>query len=913
QVTQAQTESSARPGRQAHTSILDQARHLRAAVVTGQAFRHWLGRQESKRGAGRAEGGGVPAAAVTGEGKKAAARPLISRSGGGQQRAAGASRFKSQEHPRVVIKDLDGLEPDRVQAFPPELMRKCFLHTDAPPGICPFTPREQASSQKWDREVLKVKKKDAHFVGAKVAARMPPAGSQKPRRGGWCECCEVQYIGTMSEHCASDRHTAAVAADPNFAALLAFESWAGAQDGSSVASGTAPGRTAAYPTHKAGIAGHDGTAVPPALPGPAAAATKGEGYAEGGGEALLPPVAESEGPRGSEAPRNDENSEALGTGSPPSGRRQGSAASSIRERRGEVPAATKEDSIVQGGAISPSGLRAATGGGGGCARTSRGSPRLRPKPDRPSGVALPSSEPGAPGECRSAPPTFTRGGCPPDGDWRRDHRRPGSPTADTPATSVASVPSSLTEYRSKQDSSSKSSVCPAESPAHDAQEPDKLSPLSASSSPTSTSPTQRRRSIGGSRGETASSVVGGASSSPLDAARRSPRAKRGGTGGVPEAPGTLRSPPSGRQRRGGDSPDTDPQQQRLNRPAPPREIETAPSPPPATTSEQEQTDKRKKKSRQKRALALLEASAGWAASIRGAAGPCRGDRAARIVATTTSGGRSSRGTTKASPLSSGESTAVQSRQGSKENSLPREDVGGGGGSPSTGRTNGPSRENEEGQQCGADRSGMAVEAGSNTEAREGCGGSAGVSARRRRAPPPPPPSSRCPPSPAEDAQGRERRPKRARLPPDNGYGYGEVENTAPSSGHTPPSGETSSGGTSSSRRSSARQAQGPSTASRMGLETAGAGRHSSPSSSERTRSTSRSLGSKFAENQTGSSNAASRARTKHAAVGAGSKIEPPTSKQARAEATRPCTRSELPRPTRRKCLSSPGSFLTEFS
>lgn len=29
------------------------------------------------------------------------------------------------------------------QAFPPELMRKCILHEDAPTGICPFTPREQ--------------------------------------------------------------------------------------------------------------------------------------------------------------------------------------------------------------------------------------------------------------------------------------------------------------------------------------------------------------------------------------------------------------------------------------------------------------------------------------------------------------------------------------------------------------------------------------------------------------------------------------------------------------------------------------------------------------------------------------------------------------------------------------------------
>lgn len=47
-----------------------------------------------------------------------AARALTSRVGGGAgcvPRAGGASRFKSQEHPRVVIKDLDGLEADRVQ------------------------------------------------------------------------------------------------------------------------------------------------------------------------------------------------------------------------------------------------------------------------------------------------------------------------------------------------------------------------------------------------------------------------------------------------------------------------------------------------------------------------------------------------------------------------------------------------------------------------------------------------------------------------------------------------------------------------------------------------------------------------------------------------------------------------------
>lgn len=53
------------------------------------------------------------------------------------------------------------------------------------------------SITQWDREILKIKKKDMAMT--KVTARMPPSGARKPRRGGWCECCERQYIGTMSE------------------------------------------------------------------------------------------------------------------------------------------------------------------------------------------------------------------------------------------------------------------------------------------------------------------------------------------------------------------------------------------------------------------------------------------------------------------------------------------------------------------------------------------------------------------------------------------------------------------------------------------------------------------------------------------------------------------------------------------
>lgn len=116
QVVQAQTEPTAGSAlggrRQGPTSIADQARRLRATVLSGKAFGLWLERQESKSAAARGWGGAAgPRAAAGGKREAvAAARPLISRG----QRAA-MSRFKSQEHPRVVMKDLDGLEPDRVQ------------------------------------------------------------------------------------------------------------------------------------------------------------------------------------------------------------------------------------------------------------------------------------------------------------------------------------------------------------------------------------------------------------------------------------------------------------------------------------------------------------------------------------------------------------------------------------------------------------------------------------------------------------------------------------------------------------------------------------------------------------------------------------------------------------------------------
>ncbi|CAM9219855.1 unnamed protein product, partial [Sphacelaria rigidula] len=162
-MTQAQTEQP-QPGVAGHLtqqrtdtlsySIAGKARQLGAAVISAVAFEHWLRGLETARTGARKTAAGMRSLAALSSKGKAVARPSLSTTRSRRNVSTGCDRFKSQEHPRVVIKDLDGLEADRVQALPPELMRKCNLHHDAPPGICPFTPREQ-----WAREVLKQKKK----------------------------------------------------------------------------------------------------------------------------------------------------------------------------------------------------------------------------------------------------------------------------------------------------------------------------------------------------------------------------------------------------------------------------------------------------------------------------------------------------------------------------------------------------------------------------------------------------------------------------------------------------------------------------------------------------------------------------------------------------------------------------------
>ncbi|CAM9319792.1 unnamed protein product [Discosporangium mesarthrocarpum] len=194
-------------------SISERARELNASVITGVIFASLLEELETTR---------VGSALERKRGKTGKASLRRVRDGGGVEGVTAVwetSRFTSSEHPRVVIRDLDGLEPDQVQSFPPELLRKCNLHSNAPMGICPFTPVEQ-----WEREVLKLEEKRDRLRRANPPTRQwTTSATQKPRRGGWCECCNIHFTGTEAEHCAGPRHQSFLADGSNFVALMQFE------------------------------------------------------------------------------------------------------------------------------------------------------------------------------------------------------------------------------------------------------------------------------------------------------------------------------------------------------------------------------------------------------------------------------------------------------------------------------------------------------------------------------------------------------------------------------------------------------------------------------------------------------------------------------------------------------------------
>ncbi|CAM9223393.1 unnamed protein product [Choristocarpus tenellus] len=202
-VCQAQSESGARV-----LSLEDRARELEARVETGVAFQRWLGDLECAQ----------PGSAQVSKGRNLVQGLPRAKHEVREPKVVPRNRFRSPEHPCVVIKDLDGLEADQVQSFPPELRRKCILHNNAPPGICPFTPVEQ-----WDREVSKQKQRRDRLRARNFPARSGMVPPQRSKRGGWCECCKVRFTETEAEHCASDQHRSFMENDANFAALMRFD------------------------------------------------------------------------------------------------------------------------------------------------------------------------------------------------------------------------------------------------------------------------------------------------------------------------------------------------------------------------------------------------------------------------------------------------------------------------------------------------------------------------------------------------------------------------------------------------------------------------------------------------------------------------------------------------------------------
>lgn len=478
-----------------------------------------------------------------------------------------------------------------------------------------------------------------------------------------------------------------------------------------------------------------------------------------------------------------------------------------------------------------------------------------------------------------------------DGDasgLRKDTGGLGSPaaaSADTPATSVVSNPSSQTDCSERSRSSSEKAWCPSESPACTRARGRAFSPSSSRRfSPRRVGIPGRsckEDTAVGPRSGTASPAAG------AEAVQRYSRASHGASIEACRSPtvsGGFGSSPSG-QRRRADSVGTAAQKQQPTRSVPrdagekPEHV-SAPSP---LSDDQKRDETARTEKRRKRELRLLEDSpefrlggpspAGSTSRVR----TC--DARGRNVTTSESGGRRCsrdhhpHGDGPATKLGGGKVRRTDDRSATSDGSGNEEwrvkrkrktrHKDEGGGSPPT--DNGSSRESGAcSHACrypakSADTMGLV---GGTTEedterAGDGSGSSAAVVPRE------------------------EEGPKRAGLP-------------VGSRGDTDTRSTRSRGGTRS--RSKRRT---PSTAGRMGLETTGdssddgggscaedAGQQSSPLSpewNERNRDVPRSLGSRFAEDCDGRT--ARAARGKHAAVGANSDSEPPA-KRARAPLSR---------------------------
>jgi hypothetical protein len=144
----------------------------------------------------------------------------------------------SSEVGRLVIRDLDGLVPQMSRNFNPTKLENCKLKLNAPPGVSPYLPEsawaklhttakedekqksesEPAASELHGGDVNDKAREPCQPCGLSITAVNAKAAEVR----GYCECCNVSYVGSLANHCQTILHRSFMDNGANFVDFDAF-------------------------------------------------------------------------------------------------------------------------------------------------------------------------------------------------------------------------------------------------------------------------------------------------------------------------------------------------------------------------------------------------------------------------------------------------------------------------------------------------------------------------------------------------------------------------------------------------------------------------------------------------------------------------------------------------------------------
>ena len=238
-------------------TIEDQSRQLGIRVLEEQDFiRAHLGPREREALVARGKSSTtMPPPLVHGSvSLMSSSRPMAA---GVRPRPSSWERFKPpqlNEVVRVAVRDLDGLYSDRSRTFSNTKLDSCRVHPDAPPKLSFFVPRDtwpQTLPRENERDLAPLEPASAPGAseGKNVAAvysegaveddvmaaaeaelstprakvvPIPQGARAKAHIGGHCECCGVNFTGTVEQHCLGGNHQNYLANESNFSTFDAF-------------------------------------------------------------------------------------------------------------------------------------------------------------------------------------------------------------------------------------------------------------------------------------------------------------------------------------------------------------------------------------------------------------------------------------------------------------------------------------------------------------------------------------------------------------------------------------------------------------------------------------------------------------------------------------------------------------------